>query len=185
MSRLPLVSDDDGQAGPILARVRETAGGVPKLYRILGNSAELLQAWIDYGWSLRHDCVSDRGLRELSIMRLAQSVGSEYVWRSHWKTALDAGMTEEKLISLSQWHSSDLYSDTERAVLAATDELTAQTTLDDETWDHLRDLFDDRQVLEFVLTIAWYAGVVRVNGALQTPIESHHATVPRLRDVSG
>ncbi len=68
MPRVPFVDEDSED--PVLRRVfghvEDSWGYVSHLYRTLGQSPVLLlEKWIDWSWTLRADCVSDRSLREL------------------------------------------------------------------------------------------------------------------------
>jgi alkylhydroperoxidase family enzyme len=150
------------------------------MYQALANSPAILAGWIDFAWSLRADAESDRGLRELTILRVAQLTGSEYVWRSHWRQALKAGVGEPRLHALQDWPAADLYTDLERAVLAMTDELTTAATVGDETWAPVAALLDDREAVELVMTVSWYSCVARIAAAFAIPLEDHHIRVPGL-----
>jgi alkylhydroperoxidase family enzyme len=178
--RLRAVAGEDEQLAAVYAKVQASVGGLPKLYQALANSPAILEGWIEFAWSLRADAESDRGLRELAILRVAQLTGSEYVWRSHWRQALKAGVGESKLHALQDWSAAGLYTEVERAVLAMTDELTTSAAVDDTTWAAVGAALDDRQAVELVMTISWYSCVARTAAALGVPLEDHHARVPGL-----
>jgi AhpD family alkylhydroperoxidase len=150
------------------------------MYQVLANAPALLDGWLEFGWSLRQEASSDRGLRELAIMRVAQLTGCEYVWRSHYRMAESGGIRPDSLSALAAWRSSNLYSDVERAVLAVTDALTVDAAVPDDVWAAFDDYFDDRQKVEIVLTISWYACAARVANGLQVPLEEWHPAVPPL-----
>jgi 4-carboxymuconolactone decarboxylase len=180
VSRVPLRPPDHDDVAAIYDRVTESAGSVPNLYQSLAHAPKLLDGWINYAWSLRTEAETDRGLRELLILRVAQVAGSDYVWRSHWKTALHGGADESKLEALANWSDSDRFSDEERAALRLTDQLTASVNVDDSTWQAVRTHFNDQEAVELVLTIAWYVNVARVNGVLEVPLEAFHEKIPPL-----
>jgi AhpD family alkylhydroperoxidase len=180
MSRVHRLPDDtsDPEVTAVYARVRESAGGVSNLYRTLANAPKLFESWIGYAWSLRADATVSRGLRELGIMRVAQLSDCDYVWRSHWRMARAEGYERERLESLSGWRDQNGFSDEERAVLAAAEDMTATTRISNEIWDELCRFFDERAAVELVLTFAWYACVVRVNNSLQVPIDESALRAP-------
>lgn len=181
-TRLPLVGEDttDETLNRVYERVRQAVHHVPNLYRTLGNAPNLLEAWIDFAWQLRHDAVTDRGTRELLIMRTAQLNGTDYEWRHHWSMAIESGVSEEQLGALDGWRDSPLFSDEQQAVLAMAEELAQTTKVSDTTWAALQKTFDDRQLVELVLTGAFYACVSRVLGGLQVPIEEGYDQIPSL-----
>ncbi|WP_432199075.1 carboxymuconolactone decarboxylase family protein [Streptomyces sp. bgisy027] len=182
--RVPLraTAGGDERLAAIYDRVGRTVGSVPTMYQALGHSPEILDGWIGLGWSLRADAASDRELRELAILRVAQLTRSEYVWRSHWRQALQAGSTEPKLLALGEWRDSGPFTPLERTVLALTDELTETGKVDDATWTPVAELLDDRQIVELVMTVSWYCCVARVAAGLAVPLEDHHARVPGLTE---
>jgi AhpD family alkylhydroperoxidase len=150
------------------------------MYQVLANAPPLLDGWLSFGWSLRQDATTDRGLRELAILRVAQLTHCDYVWRSHYEMARRGGIGAEKLGALHSWQTSDLFTGTERAVLAVTDQLTREADVTDDAWGGLDGLFDDRQKVEIALTVAWYACAARMANGLRVPLEERHASVPPL-----
>ena len=179
-TRLPLIGD--GPADPTLARVftqvEGAVGEVPNLYRTLGHAPWLLDRWIDFAWALRLEAVTDRALRELMIMRNAQLSGADYEWRHHWPMAIDAGVDEAKLHALGEWTGSALFSPVERAVLTLVDEVTPGGPLSDAAWAALAEHFAPGEIVELVMTVAFYCCVSRVLGALQPPVEDAYREVP-------
>jgi len=181
MARVTLRSgEDDDDLAALFAKVAASAGGVPNLYKVLAHAPVLLRGWIDFAWSLRADARSDRGLRELAILRVAQLLDCEYVWRSHWKPALSAGMSEAKLRALARWSERSQFSEAERALLRLTDELCMDAQVGDATFAALRAAFDEQESVELVLTIAWYCCAARVASGLEVPLERAHERVPSL-----
>lgn len=174
----------DDRLSAIYERVTKSVGTVPAMYQMLGNSPEILDAWIGLGWGLRSSSTADRGLLELAILRVAQLTGSDYVWRSHWRAASKAGLGETKLRALSRWHAEPDFTEAEVAVLGLTDALTDDVTASDTVWSAIADKFDDRQRVELVMTIAWYCCVARVATGLRVPPDDHHARVPGLDESS-
>lgn len=173
-------ADDEGPAAELFARVRAEAGGLPVVYRALGNAPALLQAWIGLGWTLRKEVEADRALCELLVLRVAQLTGSEYVWRSHYRMAIKEGVRQEQVDELAAWPSSRSFSEQERSALAMADQLTLAAEVDDDVWSRLAVGLADRQRVELVLTVSWYACVARAVAALGIPLEPHHARVPEL-----
>jgi AhpD family alkylhydroperoxidase len=172
--RLPLVDDDTGdeELASIYAHVRQHVGIVPNLYRTLAHAPDLLGTWIDFAWSLRNDATVSRAWRELVILRTAQINDTNYEWTHHRTMALAAGVSEEQLVALDTWRDSDAFTSTERLVLEMAEQLASTTRLDDDTWRALAAAFDQRELVELVLTASFYACVSRVLGGLDVPLEA-------------
>ncbi|MDQ1361595.1 MAG: hypothetical protein QOJ44_1972 [Acidimicrobiaceae bacterium] len=182
MSDLPLLSGpaDDERLRAVHDRVQAGFGHWPNLYAMLANAPDLLAAWVDFAWTLRAVPESDRGLRELAIMRVAQLTGSEYEWQAHWVMATGAGVAVEKLNALRDWRSSGAYSDDERLVLEAAESLTETGELSATTRRQLVARFGEQQTVEVVLTIAFYSCVRRVLGGLGVPLDERVENAPGL-----
>jgi 4-carboxymuconolactone decarboxylase len=178
--RLPPVPADSSD--PVLAPVfdvfRASGRDVPLLYRTLGNSPAMLQAWTSMAWQLRQDAVSPRGLRELLIMRVAQLTVAPFEWLAHWDMAVKHGITVEQLENLARWRDTDLFSADERAALALADELTTDLEVADETWAALAERFPAGELIELVLTVSFYSCVSRTLHALE--LNQVDETDPRL-----
>jgi AhpD family alkylhydroperoxidase len=173
MTRLSLITDDeaDGDLAETFDFVRSRIGRVGNLYRTLGHAPWLLQRWIDFAWSLRNDATTDRGLRELAILRTAQINRTDYEFVAHAPMAVAAGISQEKIDALSGWAESPLFTPVERAVLGVAEQLAATTHITDDAWGALAEHFDDAELVELVMTAAFYACVSRVLGGLEVPPE--------------
>lgn len=176
----PPVEDlrSDERLAAVADRVEGAVGRIPNLYRCLAHAPFLLEGWIDFAWSLRHDAASDRAVRELVIMRKAQLHGADYEWRHHWEMAREAGVPEDKLLALDGWRDSALFTERERAALEMADQLTSAGRLGRDAWRGLSAHFDDRESVELVVTAAFYSCVSQILGGLEVPLEESYAEVP-------
>jgi len=171
--RLPLVNSDsdDPVLAPIFDRFRDAGREVPTLYRTLGNAPAMLNAWVGLAWPLRHDATTSRALRELIIMRVAQLTGAGYEWVAHYPMAIQCGITAEQLADLRRWRESERFTDEQREVLALTDEITDDVDVSDETWTPVAARYDPGELVELVLTAAYYSCVSRTLRALRLPVD--------------
>jgi alkylhydroperoxidase family enzyme len=172
VARLPLLpaeSDD-----PVLAEVfgyfRREGREPISLYRILAHNPRLLRGYSAAARALRHEASTPRALRELVIMRTAQLIASPYEWSHHWPMAIEAGVDEAKLGALDGWRDSDLFTGPERAVLRCADEIHV-AALTEEAFADLEACFSPSEVVEVVMTAAFYQAVARVLQALHVDVE--------------
>jgi alkylhydroperoxidase family enzyme len=96
-------------------------------------------------------------------MRIAQLTDASYEWQAHWPEALHHGVTEKQLEALAEWRTAppSRFSPVERAVLALTDEMTVDVEATEETVAALGEWFGPGEIVELVLTAAYYACVSR------------------------
>lgn len=172
--RLPLVDSDspDPALAAVFDRFRDAGREVPNLYRTLGNSPAMLEAWTSMAWPLRLQATTSRGHRELVIMRVAQLSRAAYEWIAHRPMAIHEGVTDEQLAELSNWRDSSLFDDEQRELLTMTDELTVECDVSDETWQALESRYQPGEIIELVLTAAYYACVSRTLRALRLPYDN-------------
>ena len=149
-----------------LDRLAERGGGPAPLYEALAHSEPLLLAWIDFAWTLRAACVTDRRIRELLILRSAQVHACSYQWRDHVAMAERAGVPAEQVEELAALPQSALFDDRERAVLGFAEQVFAGD-VEDGAWRRLRTHFSDQECQELLMTAGFYAMVPRVVKAMR------------------
>ncbi len=76
----------------------------------------------------------------------------------------DLGM--EKFNALTEYQTSPLFSDRERAALAYAEEATRDTNVSDATFEELRTQFDDREIVE----ITWLNAMENYNNLVNIPL---------------
>ena len=91
--------------------------------------------------------------RELMKIRASQINGCAYCIDMHTKNARELGESERRIYALSAWRESPLFSDEERAMLAATEEITniSKKGLTEETYDNLKKYFDDKIISDIIM----------------------------------
>jgi alkylhydroperoxidase family enzyme len=105
------------------------------VFRTMFHRPKAAKAISDLLFSLLFDAALDSRLREFVIMRIGWVTGCNYEWTQHWPLAQSIyGCEREELLAIRDWPSSDLFDETDRAVLTATDELLETRALSDETW---------------------------------------------------
>jgi alkylhydroperoxidase family enzyme len=170
--RLPLLPEDPDD--PVLAALfsafREEGRAPIWLYRTLAHAPRALRGFSAAGRALRGEASAPRALRELAIMRTAQLTASAYEWSHHRPMALRAGVREEQLVALAEWRAGECFDARERAVLRCADEVHA-AALTDEAFAELQRRFPPDQVVELVMTAAFYQAVARVLQAFAVEVE--------------
>jgi alkylhydroperoxidase family enzyme len=118
--------------------------------------------------------------REIVIHRVAALSGSEYEWGVHVKLFGEAaGLTEAQLLSLAHDDTADpVWSEDERALLGACDQLHATCNLDAAVWDALRVHFSEEAVLEVLMLAGFYRMVSYLTNAVRLPLEPYAARFP-------
>lgn len=117
--------------------------------------------------------------RELIIMRLGWKTGSEYEWSQHWPIAKDFGVDEASLLAVRDWQHSDVLSDVDKTVLAATDDTLTQGYVSEQTWQNMEVHFPSvEERLEILAAIANWRGISQILQSLQIPLDAGMVSWP-------
>lgn len=146
------------------------------LYRALTHSPQTARQFTALGMHIRHDMKLDPRLRELAILQVGFSGKAPYEYSHHIEIGQAVGVSDDdirKLALESQGVETDL-GEIERAVLKAARELTAEPQLSDDTYARLAAHLDKEMIVDLILSIAFYCGVIRVLGALQIDVEDDY-----------
>ena len=146
------------------------------LYRALVHSPDGMRSFVGLGQYIRFHSRLDPRLREMAILQVGYSAGSPYEFSHHIKIGRDFGVTDDDIRAIeaeTKGQPTNL-APLDRAVLRAARELTAQPNLSDATFAKLRSALDDERIVDLVLTISFYCGVVRLLAALQIEVEDDY-----------
>lgn len=154
-------------ARAVYDRIEKSRGGVGNIWRALLNTPALADRVLALADELRHGTTIDKRTRELAVLIVGMVTKCDYEFDHHWNAALKAGLSRAQLEALSHFETSALFDDRERSVMRFAREATQAGTVTDATWNALRRHFDTSQVMEILLTVAWYNTVVRILLPLQ------------------
>ncbi len=145
--------------------------------RILANSPRCARHVAGIGMYLRHESTLNPRLRELAILQVGYSTRNEYEYAHHVDVALSFGVTEADILAIAA-DSAGQESSLEplaRAVLRAARDMTERLTLGDETFATLSGALDAASLIELLVAIGEYNGMVRIMSALQVDLEPEYA----------
>lgn len=97
----------------------------------------------------------DAGLVEMVRLRASQINGCAYCIELHSSGGLKQGVDQEKLFAVSAWWESPLFDEKEKAILAATDEIThiSDDGLTDETYKDLQKHYSQNEIAHIIMLI--------------------------------
>ena len=118
--------------------------------------------------------------REIVIDRTTALSGSEYEWGVHIAFfAARAGLTATQIRATTTEKADDpTWTDEERVLIRACDQLHRSCDLDDGTWRDLRSHFADEAILEVLMLAGYYRTVSYLTNALRLPLETYGARFP-------
>lgn len=128
----------------------------PAIFTTLGRGRGLFWGWLHFAGKLMPGGTLPRRQTELVILRVAALRECAYEFEHHTLLGRRAGVTAEDLERVRAGSTADGWSDAERLLMLAAEELVTTKDLSDATWDRLRAAYDDRGALEIVLLIGHY-----------------------------
>jgi 4-carboxymuconolactone decarboxylase len=117
--------------------------------------------------------------REIAILRTAWNCGADYQWEMHTRIGLDCGLSRAEIDRIPAGPESPEWSDDEINVLRAVDELHSTCRVADKTWAGLRNQYDERQLIEFLVLAGNYRTIAYVmNGVGIAPPSGESPDLP-------
>ena len=106
--------------------------------------------------------------RELAILRLGWLLQAPYEFGEHVGTAKRmCGMTTEEIERVIVGSTAPGWSDYERAIIRAVEELVEDAMISDETWATLAAHMNDKQLLELPVLVGQYQGVAYLQNSVR------------------
>jgi AhpD family alkylhydroperoxidase len=163
MSAMPRIAPGTGprDVGPFAWGVGRIAGRVagtnpPNLFLTLGRHPKLFRGWLRFAGRLMPGGVLPRRDTELVILRVAHLRDCAYEFDHHVRLGRRAGVGAADVERVRVGPEADGWSSRERLLLTATDELHADGDVSDPTWEALRGLLGERELIELVFLVGHY-----------------------------
>lgn len=151
-----------------------------RLQAALDLRPELGELFNDYYGQLWADSVVDPVLLELCRLRIATLLGDRRQQMLRDRSAIDAGLTEEKVADLSRYPTSPLYSDRERACLDYAEHHVMDVhSITDADAERVKAHLTDEDFVGFTVAIGLLEGVGRLRLSLGAsgPVPDHPVVV--------
>ena len=139
--------------------VTRSGGHILNIFRTMVHAPKALTAFLAWGGYIlsRRNSLSERD-RELVILRVGYNCKSGYEFTQHTRIGLDAGLTAAEVEAIKAGPDDPSWSEADRAMLRATDDLTRDFHVSDASWAALAFL-SDKQKMDLVMTVGQYTQV--------------------------
>ncbi len=171
MARIPYLTRDDLAPKDKALLDRDIA-----LNRMLAHTPNGARAFGRLGGFIRSQSRLDPRLREMAILQVGYVARSPYEFSHHIKIGHDFGVSDNDiraLIAETEGRASDLR-ELDRAVLRAAREMADDGAVSPETFAILERELDNERLVDLVITIAFYCGVVRLLATLEVDVEPEY-----------
>ena len=160
--------------------VTKSEGAVLNIFRTLVHAPKALTAFLAWGGYIlsRRNSLSERD-RELVTLRVGYNCKSGYEFTQHTRIGLDAGLTEAEIEAIKAGSDDPSWSDADRAMLRATDDLTSDFHVSDASWSALSFL-SDKQKMDLVMTVGQYTQVSMMLNSFGVQLDADQELDPAL-----
>jgi alkylhydroperoxidase family enzyme len=167
----PGTRSDIGWINWAIARVsgRVTGTAPPNLFLTLARHRKLFRGWLRFAGRLMPRGTLPRKETELVILRVAHLRGSTYEFEHHVRLGRKVGLGEEVFEAVTRPTSEGTWTDGQRVILSAVDQLVSERDLDDETWTDLRSHLDERGCIELLMLVGHYEMLATFLETLRVP----------------
>ena len=171
MARLPYLDQED-----LSPEDKDLLERPINLNRVLVNSPNCRRAGLQLAHFIRYQSRLDARVKELAIMAVGYITRAPYEWSHHVILSKDFGVSDDDIIELINFLEGRAYKLDRLASLAVAGarEMTGDLAMSDATFEALRDILSNEELVDLVVTIAHYNAMVRVLATLQVDIEENY-----------
>ena len=163
----------------------EAGGGAPPrtkplhILTVMAHHPTFLGPFIEWATALAQHGLLTRREQEILALRVALNCASEFEWGHHVVYARAAGMTEDDIDRVVTGPEASAWSDSERALIRAADELTSSAyDISEETWAVLRAQYDDARLTEIPFVVGQYTMLSMFANSLGVVLEPDYEPLP-------
>ena len=131
-------------------------GTVFNIFKTLSHHPDLFRRWLVFGNHVLFKSTLPPRERELVILRIGWLCEAEYEWAQHVLIGKEAGLTAEEIERIKAGPNARGWSEADKLLLQATDELRKDAFITDATWNGLCQHFDTKQLMDVVFAVGQY-----------------------------
>jgi len=147
-------------------------------FKALANSPDCLRVFWGLGGYFQAGGLLTPRVRELALLQIGVLSGCAYEWSHHVKIALAVGITGDEIRAITAGHTAHdtHFSALDRAVVRATTQMYSGLEASQAVMDELKTLLGAPAVVELVVLIGLYTGMVRILTTLAVDVEPEYET---------
>ena len=137
---------------------------------ILIRHSELYEAHMEVAKRFLSDGEMPIRDRELAILRIAWLSQAPFEWGAHVVIAKRNGVSAQEIEAIIEGSTAPAWSDFDRALIRAMEELHFDSMISDETWATLARTYNDKQLIEVPVLAGQYKTVAYMQNCLRLPL---------------
>jgi 4-carboxymuconolactone decarboxylase len=172
VARLPYLEAGTSPAvDELYAQIGRMGRPVLNFYKVLANQPPALGAFLEMSRYVRAGSSLDPGLRELAILATAHELSQSYELVHHSEAARQAGVEAQKITVVANGGSLELLTPPERCAVEFARQAAQTRSCDDAKFRELQSLFSSSEIVDLVVTTAWYHLCAVILGSLRVELE--------------
>ncbi len=152
--------------------------GVANVFTTFARHPKLLKRWLVFGAHVLGKSSLPAREREIAILRIGWLCRCEYEWGQHVVIGRRAGLSEDEIRRIAKGPSAPGWDPFEATLLAAVDELHADSMIGNATWSALAARYNTHQMLDLVFTVGQYTLVSMALNTLGVQLDPGLAGFP-------
>jgi alkylhydroperoxidase family enzyme len=156
LTPLPEAQGDPRTRELLAIAPHDPGGGIPNIFTTLVRHPDLYEQFMPFGGQLLVGGRLPGEVRELLILRTARNTGSRYEWGRHLPLARAVGVTDADIDRIGEGPEAPGWTDLQKHLIRAADELNSDATMSDATWKGLAEHFGDAELIEIVMLVGQY-----------------------------
>ena len=169
---------------PVLAA--NSARGPPlNVFATIARHPKLLKRWVVFANHVLNGSTLPPRERELVILRTGFLCRSGYEWAQHVAIGRTAGLADAEVERLTLGSSAPGWTDEDRVLLQATEQLVHDHFIDDATWRALAAVWNEQQLMDLVFAVGQYTLVSMALNSFGVQLEGTTERFPADEFVDG
>ena len=145
--------------GRDIADLQANIGSSDTVFNVLKTMVQhpaLCKSWLAFTNHLLFKSSLPPRDREILILRIGWLCQSGYEFGQHIKISQEAGLSKKEIVGIAQGAEAPGWSNLERALILATDELHADAFISDDLYEKLAAHYDQKQIMDLIFTVGQY-----------------------------
>ena len=131
-------------------------GKIINIFKTIAGHPKLMKSWFPFfGYILNRSRLPKRDM-EIAILRIGWLCQAEYEWTQHAISAKNIGFSDQDLERITKGPNAEGWSEFERNLICAVDELYTNAFISDDTWNSLSEKYDDKKLMDLIFTVGQY-----------------------------
>lgn len=151
---------------------------VLNILRTLAYHPRLMKPFLGFATAIAQQGALSRRESELLALRASWNCQSDFEWGHHVDYARVAGLTDAEIARIAEGPQAQGWSETDRDLLLAADQLHVRQQIDDALWQRLAGRYAPDQLVELPFVVGQYTMLSMVANSTGVALEEGHSPLP-------